>query len=29
MKVTNEETLKTMLGVFYTPLAKFPDGIKK
>ena len=29
MKVTNEETLKTMLGVFYTPLAKVPDGIKK
>ncbi len=29
MKVTNEEALKTMLGVFYTPLAKVPDGIKQ
>ena len=29
MNVTNEEALKTMLGVFYTPLAKAPNGIKQ
>ena len=28
MRVTNEETLKTMLSVFYTPLAEVPNGIK-
>jgi len=28
MRVTNEETLKTMLSVFYTPLAEVPDGLK-
>lgn len=29
MNVTNEEALKTMLGVFYKPLAKVPGGIKQ
>ena len=28
MNVTNEETLKTMLHVFYTPLAEVPDNLK-
>ena len=28
MRVTNEETLKTMLHVFYTPLAEVPDNLK-
>lgn len=28
MHVTNEETIKTMLSVFYTPLAEVPDGLK-
>jgi LCP family protein required for cell wall assembly len=28
MRVTNEETIKTMLSVFYTPLAEVPDGLK-
>ena len=29
MRVTNEETIKTMLHVFYTPLAEVPEGLKK
>ena len=28
MHVTNEETLKTMLSVFYKPLAQVPNGLK-
>ena len=29
MRVTNEETIKTMLHVFYTPLAEVPEGLKQ